>query len=257
VLATERLAAVGQTVATLVHSLKNMLSGLKGGAYMVGKGLADGQRELADQGLAMLGRNMARVGRLVKDLLTLSKPREPELMPVDLKDLCAEAVATMQAEAEAQDVVLACLPCLGQPRANVEHQAVLDAMLNLIGNAIDSAGQMPAGRVEVRITSLEGQACLEVSDNGSGLEPEAQERIFQGFYSTKGASGTGLGLMVCQKTAKEHGGRLEFSSLPGQGARFRLILPLTSAQPGRNVPADGLINLIGQAPGASDRGKER
>ena len=257
VLAAERLAAVGQTVATLVHSLKNMLSGLKGGAYMVGQGLAGGQREIADQGLEMLGRNLARVSRLVGDLLTLSKPRQPELGLVDLEGLCAEAVATMLAEARTKEVELACLPGPGPLQASLEYKAVLDAMLNLISNAIDAASQVPGGRVEVRLNPLDGQACLEVSDNGTGLDPEAQGRIFQGFYSSKGAAGTGLGLMVCQKTASEHGGRLEFTSLPGQGATFRLILPLTPAPPRQCVPAGRPTNPAGQGPQAPDRGKER
>ncbi|MFH1059148.1 MAG: ATP-binding protein [Pseudomonadota bacterium] len=67
-----------------------------------------------------------------------------------------------------------------------------------------------------------------------GLEPEAKARIFSGFYSSKGAAGTGLGLMVCHKIAAEHGGRVEWESAPGQGATFRLILP----RRGR-APADG------------------
>ena len=68
-------------------------------------------------------------------------------------------------------------------------------------------------------------ACMQVEDNGPGLEPEAAGRVFQGFYSTKGAGGTGLGLMVAQKIAEEHGGRVDFASEPGAGAVFRLLLP--------------------------------
>lgn len=247
VVAAERLATVGQTVAILVHSLKNMLSGLKGGAYMVGQGLAGSQREIADQGLEMLRRNLDRVSHLVDDLLTLSKPRQPERAPVDLQDLCAEAVATMLSEARVKEVALSCLRCPDSLQASVEYKVVLDAMLNLISNAIDAASQTPGGWVKVRPTPMDGYACLEVSDNGSGLDPEAQESIFQGFYSSKGAGGTGLGLMVCQKTASEHGGRLEFKSLSGQGATFRLILPLAPAPPGQSVTTGHSANPAGQS----------
>ena len=62
-------------------------------------------------------------------------------------------------------------------------------------------------------------------DNGPGLSEEATVNIFKGFFSSKGASGTGLGLMVAQKTAREHGGQIEFESRPGAGATFRLVLP--------------------------------
>ncbi len=225
VVASERLAAVGQTVATLVHSLKNMLSGLKGGAYLVRQGRASGKDEHVGQGLEMLDRNLARVGRLVTDLLTLSKPRQPELEAADLGQLCQEAARMMQAEAEARGVDLSCQETAQAVTALMEPGAVLDALLNLIGNALDAAAQVSRGRVKVSVGRLGKEVWLEVKDNGPGLDEEARERIFQGFYSSKGAAGTGLGLMVCHKIAGEHGGRIEFDSALGQGAAFRLILP--------------------------------
>ncbi len=225
VLAAERLAAVGQTVATLVHSLKNMLSGLQGGTYLVRQGLETEDRPMAGQGLAMVQRNLQRVGRLVRDLLTLSKPRQPEKEPTQVNELCQEAVQMLQAEAREKGVDLVCLPAPEPLAASLEQKAVLDALLNLLGNALDAAAQVEGGQVRLSASRRGELACLEVADNGPGLEPEAAQRIFQGFFSSKGAAGTGLGLMVCQKIAAEHGGRVEFASVPGQGAVFRLLLP--------------------------------
>lgn len=239
VVASERLAAVGQSVATLVHSLKNMLSGLKGGAYLVRAGLPGAPSEQSRQGLEMLERNIARVGRLVRDLLTLSKPRRPEREPVDLGELCAEATQMMRAEAQARGVELVCLAPAGPLAARLERAAVLDALLNLLGNAVDAAGEGGQGRASLGARAVGDAVCLEVSDNGPGLDEEAAARIFQGFYSSKGAAGTGLGLMVCQKIAAEHGGRVEFTSQPGRGAVFSLLLPRggEGEEPGGNEPA--------------------
>jgi signal transduction histidine kinase len=202
-----------------------MLSGLQGGTYMVRQGLSSGARQTADEGLAMLQRNLVRVGRLVRDLLTLSKPRQPEMAESSPGELCAEAVKMMHAEAGNKGVEMICHPAPEDLGACLDQKAVLDALLNLIGNAVDAAGEKEGGRVEVSVRPLGDMVCLEVADNGPGLEPEAAERIFQGFFSSKGAAGTGLGLMVAHKIASEHGGRVEFDSTPGQGAVFRLILP--------------------------------
>lgn len=228
VVQNERLAAVGQTVSSLVHALKNMLTGLRGGTYMVRQGLERLDRELAGQGLDMVERNLRRVSELVQDLLTLAKPREPELAPTDLVALCREAACCLGPEAKRKDVELTCAldedaaPIMAQ----VEDRAILDALMNLVGNAIDAAGTVSKGRVRLGVGVREDEACLWVEDNGPGLDDEAQQRIFQGFYSSKGAAGTGLGLMVCQKVAREHGGRVEYQSRPGLGATFRIILPL-------------------------------
>jgi signal transduction histidine kinase len=237
VLVSERLAAVGQTVATLVHSLKNMLSGLQGGTYMARQGLTTGDRDMSDQGVAMLQRNLVRVGRLVRDLLTLSKPRQPELAESSVNAVCLEAVQMMRAEAGDKGVELDCRLDEGEIIAVMDQKAVLDALLNLVGNGIDAASEVKEGRVELSARLVDDQVRLEVTDNGPGLEPDAAARIFQGFYSSKGAAGTGLGLMVSHKIAAEHGGRVEFDSAQGRGAAFRLILPRRPSSPGSKAPA--------------------
>lgn len=232
-LASERLAAIGQTVSALVHSLKNMLAGLKGGAYMVRQGHADHSPELVGQGLDMLERNLARVARLVRDLLTLGKPRQPELEPVDLADLAAEAADCLGSEAQAKGVRLELRRPSAPVLAQAERQALLDALLNLVGNGLDAAATVSGGQVVLSLEQGCGQAAIQVADNGPGLDEEALAHIFEGFYSSKGAGGTGLGLMVCRKIAQEHGGDVELDNRPGQGATFRLVLPLP--QPGRQA----------------------
>ena len=235
VVQAERLAAVGQSVSALVHSIKNMLSGLKGGAYLVGQGMETGNRQHLEQGHQMLWRNIRRLEALVRDLLTVAKPRQPELAPQDLAQIAAEAVETLAAEAADQGVELVLLPPSGPCPVMAEYRMILDALVNLVSNAVDAAAQKSQGRVEVSLGGDAGEVWCQVSDNGPGLEEEAIQRIFKGFYSTKGAAGTGLGLMVAQKTAREHGGRVEFENRPGRGATFRLVLPRGQA----TGPGDG------------------
>ncbi|MFH1033476.1 MAG: response regulator [Pseudomonadota bacterium] len=231
VVASERLAAVGQSISALVHSIKNILSGLKGGNYLVRQGLKTDKRHIIQQGLEMLERNVNRVASLCYDLLSFGKPRTPELAPVDLREICADAVEYMWPEAEAREVDLD-LAERAQPLVcQVDRKAVMDAILNLVSNAIDAAASVNDGQVRIAVEEGEDHFALAVSDNGPGLDEEAQRKVFQGFYSSKGAAGTGLGLMVCQKIAQEHGGRLELDNRPGQGATFRLLLPRRVAEP--------------------------
>ncbi len=223
-LQAERMAAVGQTVAGLAHAVKNMLGGLRGGSYMVQEGLSQDNTEIITQGLTMLNRNVRRVADFVSDLLTLSKPRQPELAPVDAAGLVSEAVEVIGPEAEAKDVALEVIDVPAGLLAAAERKLALDAVLNLLSNAVDAAAEVTDGRVEVVVRAEGDEVVWEVRDNGPGLTDEAAQEIFSGVYSTKGAAGTGLGLMVPAKTAQEHGGRVEFDR-PERGAIFRLVLP--------------------------------
>jgi signal transduction histidine kinase len=225
VLQAERLAAVGQTVAGLAHAVKNMLGGLRGGSYMVQEGLDQDKRELMGQGLSMLNRNVRRVADFVTDLLTLSRPRRPEREPVDAAQLAAEAVECLTPEARTKGVDLVLTGAPEGLEFSAERRMILDAVLNLLSNAVDAAEEVTQGRVDLTVREEGDEVVFEVRDNGPGLTAEDETSIFQGVYSTKGAAGTGLGLMVTDKTAKEHGGRVEFDHGSEPGAVFRLVLP--------------------------------
>ena len=146
VVANERLAAVGQTVSALVHSIKNMLAGIKGGAYMVSQGLAKQRPELSGEGLDMLNRNIGRVQQLIKDLLSISRPRTPGKGPVDLGEVVKEAAACLAGEADKRGVELVLeTPEQGGPHVSADPEMLLDAYLNLLSNAIDAAGTVDPG----------------------------------------------------------------------------------------------------------------
>ncbi len=102
------------------------------------------------------------------------------------------------------------------------------AILNVVTNAIDAAGARELGIVEVTavIDSSKRQVAVCVTDNGEGIAAEDRDRIFSPFESKKGARGTGLGLPVCRKILREHGGDVDLDSTPGHGTTFILRWPL-------------------------------
>jgi signal transduction histidine kinase len=108
---------------------------------------------------------------------------------------------------------------------------------NLVANAIDACRFDPAeDKLEHTITLRcqtigDDTVLLEVEDNGAGIPDEMNNRVFEDFFSTKGSEGTGIGLLVVQKVAEEHGGSVSFTSHPGVGTAFSVKLPISAASP--------------------------
>ena len=118
---------------------------------------------------------------------------------------------------------------------------------NLVANAIDACRFDPDGADKQHVITMgcragpAGSTIIEVSDNGSGIPKDVHDKVFRGFFSTKGTEGTGLGLLVVQKVVDEHGGTVTFDSEEGNGTRFMAELP---AKPVANTPEE-LATLYG------------
>lgn len=241
----ERLAAVGQTIATLSHHIKNILQGVRGGSYLIELGLEDHQKaadanantadadtmiaaaKMVRKGWDIVEKNQEKISTLVMDMLTFSKERDPEPAPSDLNQIVGDVIELMRGRAVSLDVTLRWTPATDLPTLMFDPDGLHRAILNVVTNAIDACDTAEAGTVEVttHYVAAERIARVIVSDNGSGIAPGDIEKIFAIFVSRKGGRGTGLGLPVSQKIFKEHGGRILVTSQPGQGSRFTLELP--------------------------------
>lgn len=227
---SERLAATGQTVASLAHAIKNIVGGLKGGMYVVNKGFELSRQDYLQEGWDMVQRNIAKISTLAMDLLTYSKERKPEYRRVQVNELAEDVAALLKPRAEefGIDLVLETTDEL-QPLA-ADASGVHQCLVNLVSNAVDACRPEICGHRSGEVTLRtcqhpEWAACIEVEDNGCGINEGDQEKIFTTFFSTKGAEGTGLGLLNVQKIVSEHGGKIELRSEVGKGALFRVLLP--------------------------------
>lgn len=223
----ERLAAVGQTVAGLAHTIKNLLMGLEGGMYMADSGLRRGDAKRLAEGWQILQRNFEKTTTLVKDFLSFAKGRLPELEATDPSAL-ARAVVDLYRETAARqgvDLSLEAGPYVRE--APLDSHGIETCLTNLVSNAIDAAllREQPGGRVIVRTREENGDLILEVADNGCGIDQDIRDKIFTTFFTTKGGKGTGLGLLTTRKIVQEHGGRIEVDSAVDQGTTFRVRLP--------------------------------
>lgn len=243
----ERLAAVGQTIASLSHHIKNILQGVRGGSYLIELGLGDhdtmaksGERDDAAEqkavdtirkGWAIVERNQERISTLVMDMLTFSKEREPEPRPANLNEITGEVVELMATRAQELSVELVWQPANDMPSLMFDPEAIHRGILNIITNAIDACDESEHPRVTVssRYDDDAKLAQVIVEDNGGGIPPDDLEAIFTVFVSRKGGRGTGLGLPVTRKIFEEHGGQVRVESTVGQGSRFTLELPATPA----------------------------
>lgn len=250
VVQSERLAAMGQTIATLSHHVKNILQGIRGGSYLIEAGLDRGDTNAVRKGWGIVDRNQDRISNLVMDMLTFSKEREPEKVEADLNETVGDVVELMQTRAEEMDVELGAGLDERLPAAHFDPEAMHRAILNLVTNAIDAAsGTM---NVETEFETIDSEAPeeeptpgkvfvttrfdhqsgwqIDVVDNGPGVSEEDREKIFSLFESRKGARGTGLGLPVSAKIMREHGGSIQILDAPhGRGCCFRLSLPLSGS----------------------------
>jgi signal transduction histidine kinase len=224
----ERLAAMGQTIATLSHHIKNILQGIRGGSYLIEEGLKGEDNDVVRRGWRIVEKNQERISNLVMDMLTFSKDREPELEPSDLNSLLADVVELMQSRAAEAQVELVHSRRDDLPLLHFDSELLHRAVLNVVTNAIDACEKREGAKVEVLVEYAPGErfAHIVVADNGEGVAPEDLQRIFSVFESRKGSRGTGLGLPVSQKIMREHGGDIRVESTPNIGSRFYLELPV-------------------------------
>jgi signal transduction histidine kinase len=235
---TERLATIGETVAGLAHYIKNILTGLRGGMYLVNTGLTKDKPERLKEGWEMVQRNVQKVSDLALDLLRYSKERVAERSLCSPNEIVTEALELFRERAKEYRINLKEILDPNLTEAHLDREGVHNVVLNLISNAIDACiddtDTSKAWEITVK-TQLDTGAksgheiLLEVSDNGCGMTDEVKEKLFTKFFSTKAGRGTGLGLLGTQKIVHEHGGEISVESSAGQGTtvsvRLKLAIP--------------------------------
>jgi two-component system NtrC family sensor kinase len=236
---SERLAAVGQTIATLSHHIKNILQGIRGGGYLVDMGLENEDLAVVRKGWDIVNRNQNKISSLVMDMLSFSKEREPDPVPSDLEALVTDIVETVQQRAAEIGATIDWSPPAAMPRLLFDPEALSRAILNVVTNALDAVEDKAGAKVTIRVSrdAEADRVRVTVGDNGPGMTAETLAEIFDLFVSTKGARGTGLGLTVSRKILREHGGDIRVTSRPGEGSTFELEFPWRTADDGE--AADG------------------
>jgi len=231
----ERLATIGETVAELAHYTKNILNGLRGGMYKVNSALEKNKPDLLREGWDMVQRNIEKVSQLVLNLLTYSKDRPPDREMCSINEIATEVVELLQHQAEENNITLRRDLDPNIKEVYIDPKGMHDVFLNLVSNALDSCvmDEDVSEPWEVTVRTVlkttdqdKKKIVIEVADNGCGMNPEIQSKIFTRFFSTKQGKGTGLGLLITQKIVHEHGGEITVKSEERRGTTFTVILDL-------------------------------
>ena len=230
----ERLAAVGQTVAGVTHCMKNVLNGLKGGAYMVNIGLKRDKTELLEEGWENVQTGIDRIGKLSLDMLSFCRDRKPNPVPTEPLRLARETADIVLNSARQEGVQIFCYGD-DAPPVNIDPETIGHALLDLITNAVDactekSYDKQERPQVHIGVKRENDKLFFSVKDNGIGMDATIRNELFTRFFSTKDAKGTGLGLCLTHKIVEEHRGSIEVESSPGKGSTFTISLPTNLPQ---------------------------
>jgi signal transduction histidine kinase/pSer/pThr/pTyr-binding forkhead associated (FHA) protein len=229
-LQAERLAAIGQAMASLSHHIKNILQGLRSGSEILRMGLSDKNDSLLQQGWKIVEKNQGKIYDLVMDMLTYSKEREPVIEDTDINRIVRDVLELLQGRFGEMSIKLDVRLSDQMPTIAADPEGVHRAVLNIAANALEALDDWKNPAITVA-TSVERDgkwARVTIQDNGPGIPTNKLAEIFRPFVSTKGSKGTGLGLAVSRKILREHGGDILVQSRTGKGCKFILRLPIRS-----------------------------
>ena len=230
----------------MAHEIKNPLSSLQTFTRLVTRKFNDQRfRETFER---VVPQELDRINGIVDRLLELARPHRLSRKPVQVPALLERVLDLYINQIEAKQITVLREYDPDFPAIQGDAESLYQAFLNLVANALDAMG--PGGRLTLRTGWSEDKdgfplarraatrgVKVEIEDTGSGISLQAADRIFNPFFTTK-QGGTGLGLALAHKIIEDHGGSITFSSSPGVGTTFRLLLPVMDQRPAGRLGAD-------------------
>ena len=243
----DRLASLGELSAGVAHEIRNPLTGISTSAQILRRRLepGDNRAQFAD----LILEEAARLERIVEGLLQFARPAAPRLQQQNVLPALDKALTLVHELAVRQDVLLHVERAADVPPIFVDHDQLLQVLLNVLMNALQALAKGGEIRVSAKIARkraapraaigrratdrlepagempLLDVVELRVQDNGPGIPAADLAKVFDPFYTTR-ASGTGLGLSICQSIIREHGGTITIESVVGQGTAVIIDLPV-------------------------------
>jgi len=216
-------------LAHVAHELRNPLSSLDIHVQLLEEDVAVGGTDLAQRTgdrFEIIHGELHRMENVVTRFLQLAGPPALSLALLSVNKLISHTCELLRPQAEERGIELAVEFGDKLPEVEADADQLTQAFINLVINALQAAGK--GGHVTVRTTADETHVTIEFADDGNGIAPENQDRIFEPYFTTK-ADGSGLGLWITQQIVHAHGGTLRVESASGKGAKFILILPVRLA----------------------------
>src|SRR5580692_9988017 len=217
----EHLATLGEMATGLAHEIRNPLAGIAGVIEIIGRDLP--VTSPARSVVKDVRQEINRINHIVTDLLQTARPHPPTVRKTDLNTTVEHAVMLGRQQAQAKSIEIALHKEPSLPEVEHDSDQIHQVLLNLLLNALQAIDSK--GKIAVNVKSRGPTAVVEVTDNGRGIPADQLPNVFRPFYTTKG-DGTGLGLSLARRIVEDHHGRIDVTSVLGQGTTFAVILPL-------------------------------
>jgi two-component system, NtrC family, sensor kinase len=233
IMQSEKLAAVGQLAAGVMHEINNPLATISACVAAITGRLDEAsrhERAAVEEYLELIDKEVDRCTRIVDGLLDFSRPKGKAKGRVVLNALVDETLFLMKHHHRFKRLRVARELDVTLPATMGNAEQLIQVLMALMLNAVDAMDDR--GKLTVRTgrsPARPNEVVLEIEDNGIGIARSEQSKIFEPFYTTKPPGrGTGLGLSICYGIVEDHQGRIEVDSHPGRGTTFRVYLPVQS-----------------------------
>ncbi len=223
----DRLAAMGELAAGIVHEVRNPLAGIQTAAELLDRRLEPGDHSHRYATVVM--EEVGRLDRLLNDLLEYARPGARAVREAELGPVVRRAVQMVEGAAKAKGARLSVELPDQLPPLPIDQDKIECVLINVMRNAIDSVrDENGFVEVSVRLTSDGSSVRIEVVDNGGGIDPKDLKRLLRPFETTK-PRGTGLGLPISARIVGDHAGRFDLHGRPGLGSVATIELPLRAS----------------------------
>ena len=225
----DHLTSLGLMVGSVSHGIKGLLTGLDGGVYMLNSALKKENQDQAREGLEMVQQMTAKIKKMILDILFYAKDREVQKEPVSAGEFSFDLLKTLASRAESLSIELRSTLPGPDLTFMADIGALHSALINILDNAIDACAADNTKSehcVDLTVSSNSGNIIFTITDNGIGMEETEMKKAFNLFQSSKGKSGTGLGLYISKHIIDQHGGSIDVSSEKSTGTSFTVVLPL-------------------------------
>ncbi|MEW6569730.1 MAG: ATP-binding protein [Nitrospirota bacterium] len=216
----QRLIAMGEMAAKIVHEIRNPLCSMELFASMLEKELDNKTCKELAKGISA---GISNLNNILKNMLFFARPHKPAMRNINLEKVVEDSLMMFAPLLASRNINLkkSLLDC----EISGDAELLKQVFINIVSNAIQSMPDADGGRLKVVMSKSVHAVIVEVEDSGEGIKLEDLEKIFNPFFSTKDA-GTGLGLTIASKIMQAHGGYIKVQSEEGNGSVFRLYFPL-------------------------------
>jgi len=224
---SSRLASVGELAAGVAHEINNPLTGILGFSQRLLRRSVDKE---VSRDLERIHNEALRAAKVVQNLLTFARRREPKKQYSDINDIVQKALELRAYELKTGNIEVITDLTPNLPQVVVDLHQIQEVFLNIILNAEQAVTEAKGGgKLGIKTQQIKEHIRISFSDDGPGVPAQHLDKLFDPFFTTRGEmGGTGLGLSICHGIVAEHGGRIYVKSKPEKGATFFVELPIMS-----------------------------